>query len=296
MEPFAYINRYLEDVRLRASLFSLFELVFQLPAAHMEHFFRGGDWDPTYTPHSLTHNGQIVANASLFDMPLTVNGRQVAGCGIQSVMTHPNWRKRGLMDRLMNELLGRHDTEYEVMLLFTENPALYAKYGFRTIPTYRYSKRLASKEHRSGERSAVPFRLEDSEHVASVRRLLAAREPVSRLFALNGHAPMFMFNLSEMADKMCVLDDLEAIVVCEQAEGVWKLYDVVCTFMPSLNKILERIGVNGGRIELYFPPDRFGEEGWLHTRDAETSSFLMARGLDGELEQIGIQFPPTSAF
>lgn len=50
-----------------------------------------------------------------------MNGERINAAGIQSVMTHPNFRRQGLMTQLMSKMIEEIDKKCECTLLFTEN-------------------------------------------------------------------------------------------------------------------------------------------------------------------------------
>ncbi len=71
-----------------------------------------------------------------FSLPLLVNGERINAAGIQSVMTHPNFRGQGLMTQLMSKMIEEIDKTCECALLFTEKPELYASFGFKVVQEY----------------------------------------------------------------------------------------------------------------------------------------------------------------
>lgn len=76
---------------------------------------------------------QAIANVSMFSLPMLVNGERIKAAGIQSVMTHPDYQRKGLMKQIFNEVLKEIDEQYECAVLFTEHPELYTPFGFRVV-------------------------------------------------------------------------------------------------------------------------------------------------------------------
>lgn len=46
-------------------------------------------------------------------------------------MTHPNFRRQGLMTQLMGKMIEEIDKKCECALLFTENPELYTAFDLK---------------------------------------------------------------------------------------------------------------------------------------------------------------------
>ncbi|MBL2346962.1 GNAT family N-acetyltransferase, partial [Klebsiella pneumoniae] len=90
-------------------------------------------WDDTYKALSFLHDDKAVANVAAFSLPLLVNGERINAAGIQSVMTHPNFRGQGLMTQLMSKMIEEIDKTCECALLFTAKPELYASFGFKVV-------------------------------------------------------------------------------------------------------------------------------------------------------------------
>lgn len=51
-------------------------------------------------------------------------------------MTHPNFRRQGLMTQLMSKMIEEIDKKCECALLFTEKPELYTAFGFKVVQEY----------------------------------------------------------------------------------------------------------------------------------------------------------------
>lgn len=84
-------------------------------------------------------------------MPIMLNGRKRIAAGIQSVMTHPYYRGKGLMNSLLNKALEYIDTHYEMAFLMTSNPEIYEKYGFRIVRENLYT----TKYHHNGSKTKL---------------------------------------------------------------------------------------------------------------------------------------------
>ena len=109
----------------REQLFPLFEEVFGITIQTLNDFSERGYWDDTYKALSFLHDDKAIANVGAFSLPLLINGERINAMGIQSVMTHPNFRRQGLMTHLLDKIIVEIDKECDCVVLFTENPELY---------------------------------------------------------------------------------------------------------------------------------------------------------------------------
>ena len=93
---------YSDNSLVREKLYPLFEDVFGISTVALKDFHRRGFWDPSYCPYTFFDGDTAVANASRFELPLMIKGRSITAAGIQSVMTLPKYRHRGLMTSLFD--------------------------------------------------------------------------------------------------------------------------------------------------------------------------------------------------
>ena len=84
------------------------------------------------------HGGRMVASAAAYPFKLRMNGRGVLADGVMAVGTDPGYRRRGLVRRLVGDLLARaHDNGYPVAILYASMGAIYQRFVWRDINGYR---------------------------------------------------------------------------------------------------------------------------------------------------------------
>ncbi|TKH05147.1 GNAT family N-acetyltransferase, partial [Bacillus wiedmannii] len=129
-------EKFLLEEPKREQLFPLFEEVFGITIQTLNDFSERGYWDDTYKALSFLHDDKAIANVAVFSLPLLVNGERINAAGIQTVMTHPDFRRQGLMTQLISKMIEEIDKKCECTLLFTEKPELYASFGFKVVQEY----------------------------------------------------------------------------------------------------------------------------------------------------------------
>ena len=101
---------------------------------------------PEWT-HCAFHKGDLVASAGGFPFKMRFNGRGVAADGLTAVGTDPGFRRRGLVRRLVGELLCRaRENGQPVSILWASMGAIYQRFGYGPASTqveYSFDPRFA---------------------------------------------------------------------------------------------------------------------------------------------------------
>ena len=101
---------------------------------------------PEWT-HCAFHRGRLVASSAGFPFKVRLNGRGVPADGVTAVGTNPGFRRRGLMRRLMGDLLHRaHDNDQPVSILWASMGTIYQRFGYGPASAqveYDFDPRLA---------------------------------------------------------------------------------------------------------------------------------------------------------
>jgi GNAT superfamily N-acetyltransferase len=294
MNHFTFAAGYSSNDVLREKLYPLFERVFKIPVHTLEDFYQRGFWNPSYRPYTFFDGDKAVANVSMFTMPLMIKQKTTRVAAIQSVMTDPDYRGKGLMKQLMKKMLKDIDREFETAMLLTSSPELYIPFGFRQAEEHYF---VAPWEHhpKQGEFAARKLDFFDGQHVHMIREAFRHHRPVSYLFAPLSHESSFYLNMYSpyYRQKLYYLDKIDVILVYEVDGETLKLYDCVGKELPTLEELCSQIPVPFSRIECYFSPDMF--QGKTKFVPVKTESHLMVRGRL-EVEGECFKLPITAAF
>ncbi|WP_242142963.1 MULTISPECIES: GNAT family N-acetyltransferase [unclassified Bacillus cereus group] len=260
----------------KEQLFSLFEEAFGVSEKMLQDFDARGFWDHTYKPVSFVHEEKVIANVSSFALPLLVNGNVVNAAGIQSVMTHPEYRQRGLMKQLFSEVLEQIDSQYDCAILFTENPKLYEYFGFQVLKEY-----LMTLSYESSEKIDSSLRKLDFYHkedIQFIKEKIEESQTLSNMFSTLNYKSSFYFNMYEAKwnDKLYYSEKLDAMIVYEVEKKTLKLFGVFAPVFPILDEICSEIPEGFTEIEFYFHPDELGVEDVTY-QEFHSSKYLMVR-------------------
>lgn len=110
------------------------------------------DWGEDYRPYILFDGERPAANVSVNRMDFRLHGQVRRYIQLGTIMTHPDYRGRGLsrwlVERVLREWGGRCDALY----LFANDSVLdfYPRFGFRKEEEVRFSREMAPGPAGSG--------------------------------------------------------------------------------------------------------------------------------------------------
>lgn len=225
---------------------------------------RLGGPDPTLMSSAwFDENGRCVPNLSAFSMPLVMGGRRVNAAALQSGAVLPEYRGRGLFRDLVRRVLQRCDLQgFEAIVLYTDKPQLYDRYGFGIMPEHRFAG--AAPAVSAASPSFRTLDMNDPGDVSLVRRMLESRAPVSQRLSVIRNIQTFLLNTALVEGvTFSLLPQHPAVIVWSENEdgSVFTLHDVIAASMPSLCEILQAVGRQPERMEVLFSPDQLGWQG-----------------------------------
>jgi predicted N-acetyltransferase YhbS len=289
---YAYDWNYDTNIEKREKLFPLFQKVFGFGESTLNDFYASGFANPTYTPFTFFQEGLAIANVSMFEMPLLINGQEVSTAGIQSVMTDPEYRGKGLFKQLFERMLTAIDSRYESSFLFTSIPELYRPFGFREVKEYFF---VVSYKKRTGLRETSLRKLDifNAEDVLVIKAQFNHFTPISHVFSPLSHAPSFYLNMFDpyYNEKLYYSKELEVIIVFEIENNTLKLYDLIGSELPKIEDIVTSIGALVMHIEFHFHPELFALQ---DLKPINSPGHLMVRG-NIDLPS-NFKFPITASF
>ncbi len=120
--------------------------------------------------HTAFHQGRLVASSGAFPFKIRMNGRGVAASGVTGVGTEPGYRRRGLVRRLIGDLLRRaHEHGQPVSILWASMGAIYQRFGYGLASTYaEYSFDPRFTQFQFGEGATGETRILDKDAAVPV--------------------------------------------------------------------------------------------------------------------------------
>ena len=178
---------YRNNDRLRASFNELAKKTFALD---FEDWYQNGYWTHKYNPYSMVEDGKVVANVSVNLTDYIWKGKRFHFIQLGTVMTDENYRNRGLIRQIMDEIDKEYTGKVDGMFLFANDSVVdfYPKFGFHKAEEYRYEKDVANTQECSVER--VP--MEDKKDWDKLEERISNCVPYSD-FEPAGYSELFIF-------------------------------------------------------------------------------------------------------
>ncbi|GAB6613545.1 MULTISPECIES: GNAT family N-acetyltransferase [Bacillus] len=278
----------------REQLFPLFEEVFGITTQTLNDFSEKGYWDNTFKALSFLQDDKVIANVGAFSLPLLINGERINAMGIQSVMTHPNFRRQGLMTHLLDKMIVEIDKKCDCVVLFTENPELYAPFGFNVVQEYLMT--VPYDKNKDNDFLLRKLNYYNEENRLLIQETIDSSQRLSNKFSTPSFQSSFYLNMydAKWNEKLYYSEKLDALIVYEIDNEKLKLYGVFAPVLPVLDEICGEISERFTEIEFYFSPDQLGIEDVQFT-ELQSSKYLMVRS-NKELDFKGYKFPVLTEF
>jgi predicted N-acetyltransferase YhbS len=256
MMELTFYKNYKDDKELRKSFNELATLVFGI---NFEDWYQKGYWKNRYIPFSYVEGGKVIANVSVNLLDIAINGEKKRAIQIGTVMTHPEYRNRGLSKSLMNKVLDEYENKYDFMYLFANQNVLdfYPKFGFRSVNEYQFSMEYEAGQTEENEvRKLYGNKVED---LNFIYKFALERVPVSNRFGTYNTQELLMFYcicIYVFNNNIYYIQDEEAIVIFEQEDKQLDIFDIVSKKEVNINKILSKISnQNTKKVVFHFTPD-----------------------------------------
>lgn len=254
-----FAEAFFDDARRHDRLFELVEHLHPGIASKLEGVRRlGHDWAKLSRPFALFDGERAVAHVGVVGIPLVVEGTEVTvGC-LHAAVTHPEARRRGHFRALMERALAWCDASFPAIVAFTDLPGLLEPFGFRRQPEHTFHLPVEPPPRYQGFQK---LDFDRSLHVATMRRILEERRPLSSTFAVADRGALVALNLPlHEGDLACLRHcrELDLLAVWGIEQSTLKLYDLIAREAPPLDEVVRQIGRSVQGVEIHFPPP----DGW----------------------------------
>lgn len=272
-----YVIEYFDDKKLFLSFNELAAENFSLDFSIWKN---SGCCDGTYIPHSFVHEGRIIANVSVTKTEMMINGKEVNGIQIGTVMTHPLYRGQGLSRKLVESVMKEYSYA-EFIYLFANDSVLefYPKFGFVSSDEFIYcNENISSFGILSGNRRLFGGNAED---ISLLKDKLSKRNFQSKCFGVKGSVsiPLWHF-LNTYTDAFHYIAPLECVAVYSILNDELQLYDVISESSLKAVDVIPYI-VEGGikKIIYNFMPDDFDSYAVRGSKFVYDKMFYLGRNI-----------------
>lgn len=281
MLEFTFVKNYKNNEVLRKSFFELAKNTFDIS---FEDWYKQGFWGEGYIPFSFVEGEKVIANASVNVLELVINGEKKKAIQIGTVMTHPDYQKRGLSASLMNKVIEEFENKVDFMYLFANDTVLefYPKFGFKPVEEHLFSIDLPNFTPSPLTQTGIrKLDVNQPEDLRLITKFASERLPVSQRFGTNNTKGIVMYYcLNVFSDHIYYLENEDVIAIFNKENNHMDIFDIISIHEmneSNIQNILATIGGNDTvKATFHFTPDYKGIE--LNSEIINDGLFVRATG------------------
>lgn len=248
------IKDYKRNDKYRKSFNELAKLTFNID---FEKWYQLGFWDNRHICFSYVDGERVIANVSASKMDIIQKGKSFSAVQIGTVMTHPEYQRRGLADKLMKEVFNEYRNKCNLMFLFANKSALgfYNRYGFSTVTETQFTAKINVEGKKGLEVRKLD--LSDTKDIGILNSISKERITLSEKFGVDNSECILAWHcISVFPKDIYYIDSLDTIVIYKIKDNIIDIFDVVsCKKVNLLNVINEIATKEINKVVFHFTPD-----------------------------------------
>lgn len=267
------VKHYRHNKALRDSFNELAEATFGL---NFENWYQNGFWGDNYDPYSIVIDGRVVANVSVNRTDMLIGGKRRKLYQLGTVMTHPEYRNRGLIRAIMEEVdkdLAGADGVY----LFGNDDVVefYPKFGFVPGKEFLYTREV----EQTGKNRMANVPMNGPEGWEKLRRAMECNSFPLGCRMVGNSGLIFFYVAQFMQDSVYYSAELDAWVIGELENGNLLLHDVFCAREITLDAVIAAFGGDVKSVTLGFAPADAAGFTVEEYREEDCNFFVRGEGL-----------------
>lgn len=274
-KDFTVRKNYRDNDCLRSSFNRLAEKTFDL---NFENWYQNGFWNNDYNPYSVVIDGNVVSNVSVNRIDMMWDGEKKRLIQLGTVMTSEEYRGRGLIRTLMEEIERDYSGKCDGMFLFANDSVLdlYPRFGFRKADEYQYGKTVSN----TLERSVINIPMQEKRNREAVMEAISQNKSFYG-FDMTDNIGLYMFYLSQfMEDNVYYSEKLKAYIAAQEEDGELFLYAVFAANPISLDDVISAFGESVRKVKLGFVPDNKKQYECNPLKEEDTTLFVKGEILE----------------
>ena len=263
-------KQYRNNEKLRSSFNRLAEQTFGL---NFENWYQNGYWGDNYDPYSIVVDGEVVANVSVNRTDLMIRGERKRLYQLGTVMTAPEYRNRGYIRAIMEEV-EKDTADADGVYLFANDSVreFYPKFGFEMGREMVWTREVSQ----GGESAMAQIRMDKAEHWKLLEKAMEKSSFRDGCHMVGNSGLIFFYVSQFMQDCVYYCEKLDAWVIAELEEGNLTVHNVFCGEGISLEQIIGAFGAEVKHVTLGFTP--LEAEGFTCKELKEEDSTFFAKG------------------
>ncbi len=246
-----YIKNYKDQMTLRHSFNDLASSTFGI---QFEEWYKRGFWNERYIPYSFIVKNKVIANVSVNELTLLINGKLKKAVQIGTVMTDHQYRNKGLSRALLEKVFEDYDKQVDLYYLFANHTVLdfYTRFGFSRRKEHLFSKKLPTEQP---DKMLRKINLEKDIHL--LEDYCTNRKQQSQTFSsLHTEGINFFHFLHVFSNDLYYDDSSESILIFKVIDSNIHLFDCISKREVALDEPIQALSMLGENVYLHFTPDQ----------------------------------------
>lgn len=243
------IKNYRDNKELRDSFNKLAEATFGL---NFEGWYQNGYWGENYNPYSIVVDGKVVSNVSVNKTNMLINGEVKHFLQLGTVMTYEEYRNRGYIRMIMDEIISEFEGKVDGMYLFANDSVceFYPKFGFVESKEYQYS-RCMDQNHTN---QMIKYIMDGTEAWKELERVMN-QNVFHGQFDMVENNELIMFYVTQfMNEEVYYHKESDTFVIAEIEDGKAFVHNIFSSTLSDIDTILELFGKEVKYSSLGFAP------------------------------------------
>lgn len=231
-QNYELITDPIKDEKDRLEYFALTKKVFGLDFSI---WYDSGFWGEQFIPYTLFDQEKAAASVGVSVSDMKWNGQMRKFAQVSTVMTHPDDRKKGLNQWLLNMVIGEWKDKCDCLYLYANDSVVdyYPKFGFKKSAEYRYKKEIRRKK---GNYRTLDLKLRDDVDLLFDRY---SSSNVYSLLTMEHNFNLLMFHCQTfLSDNIYYIEEYNAVVIAEYEDGIILCYDIYTDSQCCMEDIL----------------------------------------------------------
>lgn len=254
--------------------FRFFDRVF--PGADFRHWYERDGWGKGYVSHAYFAEGDLVANVSVSEMSLVVNGQGRRGWQLGGVGVLPEYRGRGLSRQLMEAVLALAHEQADVVFLFANASVLdyYPRFGFQCRHQSRFSATGSFRPEAGRLRHLDLGQVADRALLFEYCKMAV---PLSQRFsAVDYYSTLLWYGYNDHTESFYYDPEVDAVIVAQVRDQTLRLLDILAKATFDLQAHVGRyVSKPIKTIEFGFSPESWWKGVLQLTDNTEGGLFVL---------------------
>lgn len=279
------VKNYKENKELRDSFNKLAEAIFGL---NFENWYQSGYWRENYIPYSIIEDGKIVSNVSVNHTKMLIDSKERFYIQLGTVMTYEEYRNRGYVRKLMEEVMRDYSEKVDGIYLFANDTVcdFYPKFGFEIGKEYQYTKELQN----DGECQFVKHIMNGKADWNALEGVMNANICHGKMDMIGNNDLIMFYATQFMAEDVYYHEATDTYIIAEIEDDRAFVHNVFSSTLNNLEVVLELLGKEIKFITLGFVPLNPEKYQKIELKEEDTTFFIQGKELK-KIEEEYLRIP-----